>query len=232
MVGEAGARSLVIAEPGEAGALAAQLRSDPDVAAVIPDARMTIGPDAHTLVDPDPAVTADSWPASDAPNDPLYGPYQADLRLIGLPAAWRTTTGSASVIVAVIDSGTTTSHEDLAGITFVSPYNMITGEPEAADDNGHGTHVTGTIAAQTNNGKGIAGIAPSVKIMPIKALRRERQRLLQRLPGWHRLRRRQRRRIINMSLGGPLPWSSVVAAQPTIDAAHDAGVTIDRLGRQ
>lgn len=225
-VGEAGARSLVIAEPGTAGGLAAQLRSDPDVAAVIPDARMTVDPIALTPVDATAALMASSWPASGSPNDRYYGPYQADLRLIGLPAAWRTTTGSPFVTVAIIDSGTTAGHEDLAGITFVSPYNTVTEEPEAADDDGHGTHVTGTIAAQTNNGKGIAGIAPGVKIMPIKVLDESGAGSLFDLLVGVDYAVANGAKIINLSLGGPLPWSSVIATQPTIDAAHDAGVTI------
>ncbi len=225
-VGEAGARSLVIADPGTAGALAAQLRSDPDVAAVIPDARMTVDPIALTPVDATAGLMASSWPASGSPNDRYYGRYQADLRLIGLPAAWRTTTGSPFVTVAIIDSGTTASHEDLAGITFVSPYNTVTEEPEAADDDGHGTHVTGTIAAQTNNGKGIAGIAPGVKIMPIKVLDESGAGSLFDLLVGVDYAVANGAQIINLSLGGPLPWSSVIATQPTFDAAHDAGVTI------
>ena len=225
VVGEAGARSLVIADPGTAGALAAQLRSDPDVAAVIPDARTTVGPDARTAIDPE-ALKSDAWPASGSPNDPLYGPSQADLRLIGLPSAWQTTTGSASVTVAIIDSGTTTSHEDLAGTTFISPYNTITGEPEAADDNGHGTHVTGTIAAQTNNGKGIAGIAPGVRIMPIKALDASGSGFFYDFLVGLDYAVANGAKIVNASLGALLTAASVIAAQPTIDAAYDAGVTI------
>ncbi len=216
-VGVAGARSLVIAEPGTAGVLAAQLRSDPDVAAVIPDARTTVGPDA---------LGSDAWPASGSPNDPLYGPYQADLRLIGLPTAWQTTTGSASVTVAIIDSGTTMSHEDLAGITFVSPYNAITGGHEAADDYGHGTHVTGTIAAQTNNGKGVAGIAPDVQVMPIKALDADGAGYFSYFLDGLDYAVANGADIVNASLGASLIPASVNAMQPTIDAAYDAGVTI------
>ena len=226
VVGDAGARSLLIAEPGTAGALAAQLRSDPDVAAVIPDARTTIGPDLRTATGPDARTRSDAWPASGSPNDPLYGPYQADLRLIGVPTAWQTTTGSASVTVAIIDSGTTTSHEDLAGITFVSPYNTITRAPGAADDHGHGTHVTGTIAAQTDNGKGIAGIAPRVRIMPIKANDASGSGYFSDFLDGVDYAVANGAKIINASLGGPLPWLSVIAAQPTIDAAYAAGVTI------
>ncbi len=210
VVGRAGVRSVVIARPGLAAALAAQLRSDPDVATVIPDARMT----------------ADAWPASGSPNDPYFAPHQAELGLIGVPAAWRTTTGSAAVIVAIIDTGSTADHEDLAGTVFVNPYNEITGTPEAVDDNGHGTHVTGTIAAQANNGKGIAGIAPGVRVMPIKALNAGGSGYFSAFLAGIDFAVAHGARIINMSLGGPLPPASVTAMQPTIDAAHAAGVTI------
>jgi len=210
VAGRAGARSLVIARPGSAGALAAQLRSDPNVAAVIPDARVTI----------------DAWPASGSPNDPSYASNQADLPLIGVPTAWQTTTGSASVIVAIIDTGTTMNHEDLAGITFVSPYNEITGTAGAADDNGHGTHVTGTIAAQTNNGTGIAGIAPGVTIMPIKVLDASGSGWFSDFLAGVDYAVAHGAKMINMSLGGSLAAGSVAAMQPTFDAAYAAGVTI------
>jgi subtilisin family serine protease len=210
VAGRAGARSLVIARPGSAGALAAQLRSDPDVAAVIPDAR----------------VTLDDWPASGSPNDPSYASNQAELPLIGVPTAWQTTIGSASVIVAIIDTGTTPTHEDLAGIAFVSPYNEITGTAGADDDNGHGTHVTGTIAAQTNNGTGIAGIAPGVRILPIKALDAAGGGSFSDILNSVDYAVAHGAKIINMSLGGSLVAGSVAAMQPTFDAAYDAGVTI------
>jgi thermitase len=210
VAGRAGARSLVIARPGSAGALAAQLRSDPDVAAVIPDAR----------------VTLDDWPSSGSPNDPSYASNQAELPLIGVPTAWQTTTGSASVIVAIIDTGTTMNHEDLAGITFVRPYNEITGTAGAADDNGHGTHVTGTIAAQTNNGTSIAGIAPGVTIMPIKVLDASGSGWFSDFLAGVDYAVAHGAKMINMSLGGSLAAGSVAAMQPTFDAAYAAGVTI------
>lgn len=127
IVGRAGKRSLVVARPGSAAALAAALRSDPDVAAVVPDALVAVA----------------DWPTAGSPNDPYYPGLQPELPLIGVPAAWQTTTGSSSVIVAIIDTGTTVDHEDLIGTAFVSPYNEITGTVGAVDDNGHGTHVTG-----------------------------------------------------------------------------------------
>jgi len=210
VAGRAGARSLVVARPGTAAALAARLRSDPDVVAVVPDAR----------------IMAAAWPSSGSPSDPYYATSQADLPLIGMPTAWRTTTGSASVVVAVLDSGTTPSHADLAGITLVSPYNEITNTAGATDDWWHGTHITGTIAAQTNNGTGIAGIAPGVSIMPIKVLDSTGTGYFSDFLDAVDYAVANGAKILNMSLAASLDAAAVAAAQPTIDAAHAAGVTI------
>ena len=114
--------------------------------------------------------------AAFVPNDPLY-PNQWALPKIDAPTAWQTTFGSPSVTVAVIDTGFDFNHPDrpvnlVAGPTFVSAP-MPTCPPEGQngpqDDQGHGTHVTGIIAAHTNNALGVAGIAPNVTILVIKA---------------------------------------------------------------
>ena len=72
------------------------------------------------------------------------------------------------VIVAVIDSGCDINHEDLKD-NIVDGYNFINPGKDPIDDNGHGTHVSATIAA-INNGIGMVGIAPKSKIMPVKVL--------------------------------------------------------------
>ena len=75
--------------------------------------------------------------------------------------------------MAVLDSGVGTGGDDLACHEFVDPYNALIDEaglPSATDDNGHGTHVTGTIAQCTNNGIGAAGVAPGATIMPVKVM--------------------------------------------------------------
>ncbi|MDD4208034.1 S8 family serine peptidase, partial [Mesotoga sp.] len=94
------------------------------------------------------------------PNDPSY-PVQWNYPVMNLPQAWDYTVGSRSVVVAVIDSGFSTSHPDLSGI-FESGYNFIdnntnVSEPNTSEDS-HGTHVVGTIAALTNNGIGVSGV--------------------------------------------------------------------------
>ena len=123
------------------------------------------------------------------PNDPSY-PQQWGLGKINAPAAWSRTTGSASVVVGVIDSGIDLTHPELAAL-LVPGFDMVdlgtNPTPPAGfrfegdfsgrdsvptDEVGHGTHVAGTIAALSNNGVGVAGVAWQCRIMPIKALTR------------------------------------------------------------
>ncbi|WDV55251.1 S8 family serine peptidase [Streptomyces coeruleorubidus] len=154
-----------------------QYQADPQVAYVVPD-RLN-----------KPTAT---------PNDTDYG-KQWDLfestAGMNVPAAWDTTTGTG-VTVAVIDTGYVT-HSDLAA-NIVGGYDFISDTAVSVDGNGrdsnpadpgdwynanecgagipasnsswHGTHVAGTIAAATNNGKGIAGIAYGAKISPVRVL--------------------------------------------------------------
>src|SRR2546430_5447791 len=84
-----------------------------------------------------------------------------------LGAATTTTTREASTVnVAVIDSGIDLAHPDL---NAVSGKNCIRSGQPARDDNGHGTHVAGTIAAR-NNGAGVVGVAPATKLYAVKVV--------------------------------------------------------------
>jgi parallel beta-helix repeat protein len=86
------------------------------------------------------------------------------------PEGWQITTGSHEITIAIIDLGVDLTHEDL--IT-----NLVDGKDTLADDNdpsplpydAHGTACAGLAAAETNNGKGVAGVAGGCKIMPIRA---------------------------------------------------------------
>jgi subtilisin family serine protease len=111
-----------------------------------------------------------------APNDPLFG-SQWNFDVVGVVAAWDETEG-AGVTVAVVDTGVALGGEDLACHTFVDPYNAFTfttGLDAVVDIDGHGTHITGTLAQCTNNLKGVAGIAQDVSIMPVKVTDDETQ---------------------------------------------------------
>ena len=107
-------------------------------------------------------------PAIASAADPLRS-QQWGLDMIQADAAHATSTGSGAV-VAVIDTGVMASHEDLAGRLLPDGHDYIQDDGTPQDENGHGTHVTGIIAAAANNGKGIEGVAPGAKVLPIRVL--------------------------------------------------------------
>ncbi len=110
--------------------------------------------------------------ALDVPNDTYYS-YQWNLPDINMPQAWQLTKGDNTVIVAVLDTGVSSTHPDLQSV-LVTGYNFVSDDTNTNDDFGHGTHVAGIIDADTNNAMGVAGVdwgeANSIKIMPVKVL--------------------------------------------------------------
>ena len=202
-------RSVVIAKPGAAGRLAATLRADPRVLAVVPDA----------------VVRASAWPADGPPSDPLF-PRQTDLPQVHVPDAWKTTTGSPSVVIAVIDSGFDLAHPDLAGVPVVAPHNETWNTTDVTDQYGHGTLVAGTIFARTNDATGIAGIAPGVTLMPIKVLDGDGSGFFSDVLDGVDWARTHGANIINLSLGALLTPDQVALFQPTFTVARAAGILI------
>jgi serine protease len=101
-----------------------------------------------------------------APSDPGW-PQQWHLAKIRADKAWARSKG-VGVIVAVVDTGVDLEHPDLRGRLVSGKDYVDGGAPQ--DDNGHGTFMAGLIAATTGNGIGVASVAPSAKIMPIRAL--------------------------------------------------------------
>lgn len=103
-------------------------------------------------------------------NDPkTAGQYSLDRMKVR--DAWSLERGGSGV-VAVLDTGVQANHRDLAG-RVLPGYDFVNNDSNAADDNGHGTWVAGIIAANANDGYGIAGISWSDKILPVKIMNRE-----------------------------------------------------------
>ncbi|MBO8171317.1 MAG: peptidase S8 [Bacillaceae bacterium] len=102
------------------------------------------------------------------PNDQFYQDYQWNLDMLGLEKGWELSGGS-EVIVAVVDTGVDLDHSDFSG-QLVTGHNILFDNDQADDDNGHGTHVAGVVAAATNNYLGVAGISWNSKIMPVKGI--------------------------------------------------------------
>lgn len=123
----------------------------------------------------------------DLPNDTYYSSLWA-MPKIGAPAAWGVTTGDAKVVVGVVDTGIDYTHPDLAANVWSAPsgfsltfngvtcgggthgFNAITNTCNPADDESHGTHVSGTIGAQGDNGIGVVGVNWTTSIMGLKFL--------------------------------------------------------------
>ncbi len=199
------------------GAVLAELSADPEVQSAEPDYLFQ----ALDL----PAVAAS---AGDFPNDPLFR-YQWHMEQIRVRQAWPWSTGRDAV-VAVIDTGVAwTDHErfhrveDLAGTRFVPGYDFVNRNRYALDDHAHGTHVAGTVAQTTNNGKGVVGVAFDAAIMPIKVLSGRGFGSLGDIADGIRFAADHGANVINMSLGGPIP-SSVLG--DAVRYAHRRGTLV------
>jgi serine protease len=189
--------------PGHVRATIAKLRGRPGIAYAAPD------PIAH---------------ASDAaplPNDPgipeyagglaalqwnFFGPWGVDaLNAWGNVAALAP--GARGVRIAVLDTGVAYRNlgrfrrsPDFAGTKFVAPYDFVARTRFPVDRNGHGTHVTGTLAEATNNGIGVAGLAYGATIMPVRVLDAEGAGDAITIAQGIRYAVRHHARVINMSL--------------------------------
>ena len=104
-------------------------------------------------------------PPAFIPDDPMYVD-QWHLPKIEAHTAWDITQGTG-VIIAILDSGVNSQHPDLAG-QLVSGWNLWDNNDDTTDLTGHGTLVTGAVAAISNNGAGVAAVAGQSKIMPIR----------------------------------------------------------------
>jgi subtilisin family serine protease len=154
------------------------------------------------------------------PNDPGY-PNQWAYRHIAAPAAWNTTQ-ALGVTVAVLDTGLDLGHPDFNG--HIAPgYDYVNNDADPRDDNGHGTHVAGTIGAATNNGVGVAGMSWVARVMPVKVA--DAQGRVNSADWINGLvyARTHGARVVNMSFGGP---GSSGVEQQTINDTWNAGLVI------
>jgi serine protease len=172
------------------------------------------------------------------PNDPDYR-YQWNLDNDGyggirMEEAWGIQTGSADVVVAVVDTGVAYENysqgwqiyylaPDLAETVFVPGYDFVENDTHPNDDNSHGTHVTGTIAQGTDNGVGVAGVAFNTAIMPVKVLDRNGSGTYTNVANGIIWATDHGANVINLSLGGSSPSRALEAA---VQYAYDHGVTV------
>ncbi|HNW44126.1 MAG TPA: S8 family peptidase [Elusimicrobiales bacterium] len=142
------------------------------------------------------------------------------VKRVNAAGAWNFTEG-AGVKVAVIDTGVDFNHPDLKA-NYKGGYNTIITTAAPLDDHGHGTHVSGTIAA-VRNATGVVGVAPRASLYGVKVLDKNGSGSYSNVMAgieWATLNGMQ---VINMSLGG---GGAMESMQKVIKAAYDAGVTI------
>jgi serine protease len=111
-----------------------------------------------------------------SPNDRFFR-AQWNMRLIGAPRTWGIQQGSASVVVAVLDTGVAFENfgpyrkaPDWGSLRFYPGFDPVNGDARANDDEYHGTHVASTVAEATNNTEGVTGLAFGCSLMPVKVL--------------------------------------------------------------
>ncbi|MDP2316737.1 MAG: S8 family peptidase [Pseudomonadota bacterium] len=163
---------------------------------------------------PDPAPRMFGYP-----NDPMYD-LQWNFPLIGAPVGWRVG-GGQGVIVAVIDTGVSPL-PDLPQERILPGRSFVPGAATTRDDNGHGTHVAGTIGQATHNGMGTAGIAPNVTILPMKVLGASGGGMSTWIASAIDEAVDQGAQVINLSLGGG--HSAVIVN--AVEKARKAGVVV------
>lgn len=125
--------------------------------------------------------------------------------------AWQVTTGASDLVIAVVDTGVRASHQELAG-RVLGGRDFVNLDSNANDDHGHGTFVASIAAADRANNGGIAGVAGSVKVLPVKVLNRDGAGYDSDIAAGVTWAADQGAEIINLSFGGP-------AADPALDSA-------------
>jgi len=158
---------------------------------------------AHALLDPnDPYDNTTCYPSS------RHGcVLQWAWGKVEAYAAWDTTTGGTTVRIAVVDTGVDNSHEDLPAV--VAQRDFVNNDSNAEDDNGHGTHVAGTIGALTNNGTGVAAANWAVALLSVKVLNREGSGSYAAVANGITWAADNGARVINLSLGGTVPSTTL-----------------------
>ena len=173
-----------------------------------------------TFVEPDHLLRSSSV----VPNDPSF-PSQWHLSAIHTPEAWGVTQGSSGVVIAVIDSGADWNHPDLAP-KLVPGWNFVTGTSNTQDsggDSGHGTAVSGSVAAATSNGVGVSGVGWATMVMPLEVMDSSGSSSYSNLVSAINYAADHGARLINVSLCGS---SNSSALQSAIDYAWNKGTVI------
>jgi len=181
------------------------------------------------------------------PDDPLY-PGQWAMNSIGVEAAWEVITGTATTVIAVIDSGVDLAHPEFAGRLWSNPgeipsngqdddnngfvddthgWDFVYGSNNLSDENGHGTEVAGVALATGDNSAGMAGVCWGCRLMPVKVIQPSGIANYSDVAAGIIYAANKGARIINLSLGGYADSSALRAA---IQAAASKAVIVAAAG--
>jgi serine protease len=156
------------------------------------------------------------------PNDPYFNPYQWHMMRIGMQSAWDLSTG-AGVVVAVIDTGIKQSLADLAQTQFTTGYDFVNNDSDPTDDEGHGSHVAGTVTQSTNDGVGVTGVAFNATLMPLKVPDASGSGDYADIADAIYYAADHGAQVINLSLGG---YSNLTTLRTAVEYAWDHGVVV------
>lgn len=164
---------------------------------------------------------------------------------MGMEEAWNKRTDCASTVVAVVDSGIKWDHEDLSQNMWISSngtianhgWDFANNDNDPMDDNGHGTHVAGTIAARGNNNKGVAGVCWTANLMAVKVFGTSGGGSTSTVASGINFAVDNGAKIINLSLGGSLGGIALATAVASagssdvvvVSAAGNDGTSNDSL---
>jgi subtilisin family serine protease len=177
------------------------------------------------------------------PDDPLYS-EQWGLAKVQAESAWEQTTGSPSIVIAIIDSGVDLTHEDLAPNLWINPgeiasngldddnngflddtsgWNFVDSNNLVQDTIGHGTLVAGIAAAKSNNSVGIASVCSNCRIMPVKVSQSSGIANYSDIAAGIYYAANKGARVINISLGG---YSDSITVMDAINYALSKNIII------
>ncbi|MBC7645095.1 MAG: S8 family serine peptidase [Thermoleophilia bacterium] len=155
------------------------------------------------------------------PNDQQVG-SQWGLAKIQAQSSWDTAMG-LNTTIAVVDTGVDYNHPDLAG-KVIKGHDFVSNDEDPMDQNDHGTHVAGIAAAVTNNAIGVAGVAPSAKILAVRVLDGTGNGELSAIANGITYAVDHGANVINLSMGGPT-GATVLQDAVNYAASHNVVVS-------
>ncbi len=207
---------LVVPPQTDLDAMLAAYQADPNVEYAEPN---IIFRALETDVFPGDTLFAQQWALNNTGQ--TGGTADAD---IDAPEAWNVITGSTGILIAVVDTGVDYTHPDLndGRVRTDIDRDFVNNDNDARDDQGHGTHVAGIIAAAAN-GSGTVGILWQASILPVKVLSAQGSGSADQVAQGIQYAADQGARVINMSLGAPLCSQTIADA---VNYAFEKGAVI------